>query len=55
MKLAFTTNGNAAEDPIEPTFGRCRNFLVMDTGTGEVTVVPNPGWGRGWRGRGQGG
>jgi predicted Fe-Mo cluster-binding NifX family protein len=43
VRLAFTTNGNTAEDPIEPTFGRCRNFLVVDTGTGEVTVVPNPG------------
>lgn len=43
MKTAFTTNGNSIEYSIEPAFGRCRNFLIVDSDSGEVAVVPNPG------------
>lgn len=45
MKTAFTTNGNSIEDSIEPAFGRCRNFLIFDSNSGEIAVVPNPGAG----------
>ena len=43
MKIAFTTNGNNIEDSIEPAFGRCLNFLIIDPDSGDVLVVPNPG------------
>ncbi|MFO7707427.1 MAG: NifB/NifX family molybdenum-iron cluster-binding protein [Desulfobacterales bacterium] len=45
MKIAFTTNGNIIEDSIEPAFGRCRNFIIVDSDSGDVAVVPNPGAG----------
>jgi predicted Fe-Mo cluster-binding NifX family protein len=45
MRIAFTTNGNSIEDSIEPAFGRCRNFLIVDSDSGVVAVVPNPGAG----------
>ena len=43
MKIAFTTNGNSIEDSIEPSFGRCKNFLIVDSESGDAGVVPNPG------------
>jgi predicted Fe-Mo cluster-binding NifX family protein len=43
LKIAFTTNGNSIEDSIEPTFGRCKNFLIVDSESGDAGVVPNPG------------
>lgn len=43
MKTAFSTNGDSIQDSIEPAFGRCRNFLVVESGSGSVQVVPNPG------------
>lgn len=43
MKTAFSTNGRRIQDSIEPAFGRCKNFLVVDSGSGAVQVVPNPG------------
>jgi predicted Fe-Mo cluster-binding NifX family protein len=43
LKIAFTTNGNSIEDSIAPTFGRCLNFLIVDSDSGYILVVPNPG------------
>lgn len=43
MKIAFTTDGNHIDDDIEPTFGRCLNFLIVDSDSGDVVVAPNPG------------
>jgi predicted Fe-Mo cluster-binding NifX family protein len=43
LKIAFTTNGNSIEDSIAPTFGRCLNFLIVDSDSGDILVVPNPG------------
>ncbi len=43
MKTAFSTNGDSIQDSIEPAFGRCRNFLVVESGSGSVLAVPNPG------------
>lgn len=43
MKTAFSTNGYGIQDSIEPAFGRCKNFLVVESGSGAVQVVPNPG------------
>jgi predicted Fe-Mo cluster-binding NifX family protein len=44
LKTAFSTNGNSIDDDIEPAFGRCKNFLIVDSQSGEVTVAPNPGF-----------
>jgi predicted Fe-Mo cluster-binding NifX family protein len=43
LKTAFSTNGYSIQDLIEPAFGRCKNFLVVDSGSRAVQVVPNPG------------
>lgn len=43
MKTAFSTNGTSIQDYIEPALGRCKNFLVVESGSGAVRVVPNPG------------
>ena len=43
MKTAFSTNGTSIQDHIEPALGRCKNFLVVESGNGAVRVVPNPG------------
>lgn len=43
VRAAFTTNRDNLDSPIEPAFGRCRNFLVVGTAGGDVTVVPIPG------------
>lgn len=43
MKTAFTTNGDNIDAGIEPAFGRCRNFLIVDSDSGRTVVVPNPG------------
>lgn len=43
MKTAFSTNGDSIQDSIEPAFGRCKNFLIVDSGSGAIQVVPNPG------------
>jgi predicted Fe-Mo cluster-binding NifX family protein len=39
-KTAFSTNGNSIEERIEPAFGRCKNFLIVDSESGDVMVVP---------------
>jgi predicted Fe-Mo cluster-binding NifX family protein len=43
MRIAFSTNGDSIEDGIEPAFGRCRNFVIVDSDSGAVSGVPNPG------------
>ncbi|MEJ5357319.1 MAG: NifB/NifX family molybdenum-iron cluster-binding protein [Desulfobacterales bacterium] len=43
MKIAFSTQGSSPEDLIEPAFGRCRNFLIVDDERGSFRVEPNPG------------
>jgi predicted Fe-Mo cluster-binding NifX family protein len=43
LKTAFSTNGYGIQDSIEPAFGRCKNFLVVESGGRSIQVVPNPG------------
>ncbi len=41
MKIVFTTGGDNLSAPMEEKFGRCPNFLVYDTGSGQVSVIEN--------------
>jgi predicted Fe-Mo cluster-binding NifX family protein len=41
MKVAVTTSGNDLSSPVDPHFGRCPQYLVVDTETMEFKVVPN--------------
>ena len=41
MKVAVTTSGNDLSGPVDPHFGRCPQYLVVDTETMEFEVVQN--------------
>jgi len=41
MKVAISTRGPDPESPVEPRFGRARFFRIVDTETGQQTVVDN--------------
>jgi predicted Fe-Mo cluster-binding NifX family protein len=41
MKVAVTSEGNDLGSPIDPRFGRARNFLVVDTETDEFAAHDN--------------
>ena len=41
MKIAISSAGKSLESDIDPRFGRCRYFLVVDTETREVEALPN--------------
>ena len=41
MKVVVTTSGDDLSGPVEPRFGRCPRFIVVDTETMEFEVVPN--------------
>jgi predicted Fe-Mo cluster-binding NifX family protein len=41
MKVAVTTSGEDLSGPVEPHFGRCPRFIVVDTETMEFEVVQN--------------
>jgi predicted Fe-Mo cluster-binding NifX family protein len=43
MKIAVAARGNGPEAPTDPRFGRCAQFVVVDTESGEFAVVPNSG------------
>ena len=42
MKVAVTSEGTGLEDQMDWRFGRCKNFIIVDTGTQEVEAVENP-------------
>jgi predicted Fe-Mo cluster-binding NifX family protein len=42
MKVAITSTGNSLESTIDPRFGRCSYFVIYDTETGGVEILPNP-------------
>ena len=42
MKIAITTNGASLDAQVDPRFGRCPFFLIVDTDTMEVEAVENP-------------
>lgn len=41
MKIAVTSQGSDLDSPVDPRFGRAKNFIVVDTDTGEFTVHDN--------------
>lgn len=42
MKVAITSTGNSMESTIDQRFGRCAFFVIYDTETGGVEILPNP-------------
>lgn len=42
MKLAITISGTALEAPFDARFGRAEAFCIIDTDTGERSVLKNP-------------
>jgi predicted Fe-Mo cluster-binding NifX family protein len=43
MKIAITTNGTDLQSSLDPRFGRCPYFLLVDPKTLECEAMPNPG------------
>jgi predicted Fe-Mo cluster-binding NifX family protein len=41
MKIVVTSQGNDRDSEVDPRFGRASCFLVVDTETGEESVVDN--------------
>jgi len=41
MKIAVTSTGNSIDSLIDPRFGRCNTFLIVDTETMEAKPVAN--------------
>ena len=41
MRVAVTSEGAGLEALVDPRFGRCRYFVIVDTGTQEVETVEN--------------
>jgi len=42
MKICVTSKGNNLESEVDPRFGRCENFLIVDTETMKVKAISNP-------------
>ncbi len=41
MKICVTSTGETIEAEVDPRFGRCRYFLVVDTDHGSVECISN--------------
>lgn len=41
-KICITSEGNNLDSKIDPRFGRCQYFIIVDTGTFEFEAVKNP-------------
>ena len=41
MKVAVTSTGKTLDSPVDPRFGRAKNFIVFDTETGAHEVLDN--------------
>ncbi len=42
MKICVTSEGNNLDSKIDPRFGRCQYFIVIETDTLEFEAIPNP-------------
>ncbi|MDD5454147.1 MAG: NifB/NifX family molybdenum-iron cluster-binding protein [Candidatus Ratteibacteria bacterium] len=41
MKICITSQGNNLDSPIDPRFGRCKYFIIVDTDTLEFEAIEN--------------
>ena len=41
MKIAVSTSGEDLSSQVEPRFGRCPKFLIVDTETMNFEIIPN--------------
>ena len=41
MKIAITSTGNSLDSKLDQRFGRCSFFVIYDTGTGGMEILPN--------------
>ncbi|MBU0574437.1 MAG: dinitrogenase iron-molybdenum cofactor biosynthesis protein, partial [Candidatus Margulisbacteria bacterium] len=42
MKICVTSKGNKLESDVDPRFGRCEYFVIVDTDTMEFEAFDNP-------------
>jgi predicted Fe-Mo cluster-binding NifX family protein len=42
MKLCVSATGNALEATVDPRFGRCQNFIFVESDTMEFESIANP-------------
>ncbi len=43
MKVAVTSTGQSLDSSVDPRFGRCQYFVMVDTDTMAAVAVPNAG------------
>jgi len=42
MKICITSQGDTLEAQVDPRFGRCPYFIIIDTETSEFEAIQNP-------------
>ena len=42
MKLCVTSSGQRLEDTVDPRFGRCQYFIIVDTESMQFEAIENP-------------
>ena len=42
MRIAISASGPTLDDMVDPRFGRCPYFIIIDTDTMQFEAVPNP-------------
>lgn len=42
MKIAICASGDNLDSPLDPRFGRCEYFVIVDSETMEFSAEPNP-------------
>lgn len=42
MKIAITSTGNSIESTLDQRFGRCKYFIIHDTQSQALEIIPNP-------------
>lgn len=43
MKICISAFGKDPDSEVDPQFGRCKYFVIIDPETGSVTSIQNPG------------